>query len=277
MGRQNVFKTDSISMGGIVPYAHSVYFLYVNCYYQNILSLLGVREFLQKLEQVGVKNLTYLKYDLQDERVQCLICTDETLGKLIEYIGNSELAIEKDGFQCLVKYIVGQQISDKARETIWKRTYTTFDDVPPEIIASINDSDLRKVSLSGNKVEYIRILAKSAIEKRIDFEKLQKLSNQDVIAELTSLKEIGWRAAEKYLIFSLERENVFSKGDGTIKRVIQWIYNLKELHSVKVLTSYFVNWTEYTMIVSSYLWKAIALGLTQKSFDTVISEPGAST
>lgn len=39
------------------------------------------------------------------------------ISKLIRYIGTSELAIEKDGFKCLVKYIVGQQISDKARET----------------------------------------------------------------------------------------------------------------------------------------------------------------
>ena len=220
--------------------------------------------------------MTYLKYDLRDERVQYLMCTDETLGKLIKYIGNSELALEKDGFKCLVKYIVGQQISDKARETIWKRIYTTFDNVTPEIIVSINDSDLRKVGLSGHKVEYIRILAKSIIEKRIDFEKLQNLSNHDIIAELTSLKGIGRWTAEMYLIFSLGRENVFSKGDGTIKRVIQWMYNLKELPSVNVLTRYFVNWMEYSTIVSSYLWKAIALGLTQKPFDTVINEQGAS-
>lgn len=65
--------------------------------------------------------MIYLKYDLEDERVQYLIQTDVALGKLIQHIGTSELAIEKDGFRCLVKYIIGQQISDKARETIWQR------------------------------------------------------------------------------------------------------------------------------------------------------------
>lgn len=70
---------------------------------------------------MSVKNMDYLKYDLNDERVQYLIRTDVALGKLIQYIGTSELVIEKDGFRCLVKYIVGQQISDKARETIWQR------------------------------------------------------------------------------------------------------------------------------------------------------------
>ena len=62
--------------------------------------------------------MIYLKYDLNDEKVKYLIQSDENLGKLIKYIGSSELAIEEDSFKCLVKYIIGQQISDKARETI---------------------------------------------------------------------------------------------------------------------------------------------------------------
>ena len=69
-----------------------------------------------------------------------------------------------------------------------------------------------------------------------------------------------------YLIFSLGRENVLSKGDGTIKRTIQWMYDLDTPPSTKEVARYFSNWTEYATIVSSYLWKSIALGLTQKPF-----------
>jgi len=223
---------------------------------------------------LSVKDMIYLKYDLNDERVQYLIRTDETLGKLIRYIGTSELAIEKDGFKCLVKYIVGQQISDKARETIWQRICTTFGNLAPDIMLSTSDSDLRRVGLSGSKVEYIKTLAEGIIEKRIDFEVFQTLSNKEIITELTALKGIGQWTAEMYLIFSLGRENVLSKGDGTIRRTIQWMYDLKELPSSKVLAEHFFNWTEYATIVSSYLWKAIALGLTQKSVNEAISRQG---
>lgn len=214
----------------------------------------------------------YLKYDLNDVRVQYLIRTDETLGKLIRYIGTSELAIEKDGFKCLVKYIVGQQISDKARETIWQRICTNFGNVSPDIILSISNSDLLCVGLSGRKVEYIKTLAEAIIEKRIDFEVFQTLSNKEIITELTAIKGIGQWTAEMYLIFSLGRVNVLSKGDGTIRRTIQWMYALEELPSSKVLAEHFVNWADYATIVSSYLWKSIALGLIQKSFDEAILE-----
>lgn len=101
--------------------------------------------------------MIYLKYDLEDERVQYLIQTDVALGKLIQHIGTSELAIEKDGFRCLVKYIIGQQISDKARETIWQRLCNTLDQVTPDVTLLTNDSILRGIGLSSRKVEYIKI------------------------------------------------------------------------------------------------------------------------
>lgn len=219
-----------------------------------------------------MEEMIYFKYDLNNDKVQYLIRSDETLGKLIKYIGTSEIAIEKDGFKCIVKYIIGQQISDKARETIWQRLYTTFGKITPNNILSISDNNLRELGLSGRKVNYIKTLAKSIIEKRIDYEEFQTLSNENIITKLTALEGIGRWTAEMYLIFSLGRENVLSKGDGTIRRTIQWMYNLNEPPSQELLLKYFSNWTEYATIVSSYLWKSIELGLTKQSFAKVISE-----
>lgn len=210
--------------------------------------------------------MIYLKYDLEDERVQYLIQTDVALGKLIQHIGTSELAIEKDGFRCLVKYIIGQQISDKARETIWQRLCNTLDQVTPDVTLLTNDSILRGIGLSSRKVEYIKILATAIVTGRIDFEKFSSLKNEEIIAKLITLKGIGRWTAEMYLIFSMGRENVLSKGDGTIRRSIQWMYNLDALPSTKEVAEYFSKWTEYATIVSSYFWKSIALGLTQKPF-----------
>ena len=211
-----------------------------------------------------------LQYDLCDDRVQYLMCADETLGKLIRYIGTCKLEIEEDGFRCLVKYIVGQQISDKARETIWKRLCIRADDITPFIMLSTSHNDLRDIGLSGRKVGYIKALSESILEKHIDFDEFKFLPNERIISKLTALQGIGQWTAEMYLIFSLGRENVLSKGDGTIKRAIQWMYDLSELPSPQVLTAYFINCTEYATIVSAYLWESIALGLTKQAFSAVI-------
>ena len=212
-----------------------------------------------------------LHYDLDNEKVKYLISTDEKLGKLIRYINKTELIIEEDGFKCIVKYIIGQQISDKARETIWQRVCAILKNITPENILAINDNELRKVGLSERKINYIKILASAVISEDINFYDFKELTNEEIIKKLTALKGIGQWTAEMYLIFSLGRENVLSKGDGTIRRTIQWMYDLEKLPSSEILLKYFSNWTQYATIVSSYLWKSIELGLVQRPFNEIIS------
>ena len=212
-----------------------------------------------------------LHYDLDNEKVKYLITTDDKLGKLIKYINKTELIIEEDGFKCIVKYIIGQQISDKARETIWQRVCAILKNITPENILAINDNELRKVGLSERKINYIKILASAVISEDINFYDFKELTNEEIIKKLTALKGIGQWTAEMYLIFSLGRENVLSKGDGTIRRTIQWMYDLEKLPSSEILLKYFSSWTQYATIVSSYLWKSIELGLVQRPFNDIIS------
>lgn len=213
---------------------------------------------------------TLKKYGLEDYRVQRIINKDERLGRLINFIESSEIKIEKDGFQCLVKYIIGQQISDKARETIWNRLYEYLDSPTPEKIIKTSDSELRELGLSFKKIEYINILATSVFNKELNFDELKYLSNAEIISKLTSLKGIGTWTAEMYLIFSLGRDNVFPKSDGTIKRVMQWSYDLEEAPSSKFMSDCFLGIEDYATLVCSFFWRAIDLNLTKKSFDEII-------
>lgn len=67
-----------------------------------------------------------VKYNINDQKVKALLSTDTHLNRLIKCIRFSELIIEPDGFSCIIKYIIGQQISDKAREKIWNRFKLKF-------------------------------------------------------------------------------------------------------------------------------------------------------
>ncbi len=214
--------------------------------------------------------MSIIEYNLKNEKVKYLIETDKTLGKLIKYVKNTNLVIEKDGFKCIVKYIIGQQISDKARETIWKKVCDNIVPLSPQKVLTISTSDFRNYGLSERKIVCIKSLANSILNKKINFDIFPLLSNGEIVRILTTVKGIGKWTAEMYLIFSLGRENVLSKTDGTIKRTIQWMYNLKKIPSEADLENYFINWKMYATIVSTYLWKSIELGLTKKSFDEAV-------
>ena len=89
------------------------------------------------------------------------------------------------------------------------------------------------------------------------------------IEDLTKIKGIGRWTAEMYLIFSLGREDILSKSDGTIKRTIKWMYNLSELPTSQDIKIYFEKWKGYETIVSTFLWKSIELDLVKNEFSKI--------
>ena len=219
---------------------------------------------------MGTQECSNLIFDLKDPRVQLLAESDDKLGKLIRYIGTCELALEKDGFSCLIKYIIGQQISDKARETIWKRMDMSFCGIDPSKAINVEEDELRKIGLSWRKIEYIKTLAKAILDNSISFDDFKTCSNEEVITKLTQIKGIGRWTAEMYLVFSLGRIDVLSVNDGTIKRSLKWMYDLEALPTASEVKKYFEKWIDYSSIVSAYFWKSILLGLQQKSFGEAI-------
>ncbi len=211
-----------------------------------------------------------VKYDINDQKVKALLSTDTHLNRLIKCIRFSELIIEPDGFSCIIKYIIGQQISDKAREKIWNRFKLKFKPITPNKILNINNSEIKSIGLSERKVDTIKRIAFEIVNGNLKFNNYKLYTNEQIIEDLTKIKGIGRWTAEMYLIFSLGRENVLSQTDGTIKRTIKWMYNLTDLPNQKEVKMYFEKWVGYETIVSTFLWKAIELDLVKTKFSDII-------
>lgn len=158
----------------------------------------------------------------------------------------------------LYRSIVSQQLSVKAADTIFKRFESLLDgDLSPENILSKSFEELRSVGLSGQKAGYIRAIAEVANDGLVDFQKLDMLSNEEVVNALTNIKGVGLWTAEMFLIFTLGREDVFSAGDAGLRRAILNNYPKANIKTKEDFEKFAEQWAPYRSYASLALWYSL--------------------
>ena len=162
-----------------------------------------------------------------------------------------------DVFQALLRSIVYQQLSGKAAATILSRVVALFPDgkPTPEALLKIRTPRLRKAGLSGQKVEYVRDLARKCLDGTIDQKKFPKMTSDEIIAHVTAVKGIGTWSAHMLLIFSLNRLDILPVGDLGIRKGFQIVYKLDKLPSEKEMEKLAKDWRGHASVAAWYLWR----------------------
>ena len=192
---------------------------------------------------------------------------DNTLSTIIKNIGIINLTRHRRYFYALLDAIIGQQLSIYAADKIASRFMDLFDKNPlPEQILDTNDITLRSVGLSNAKVKYVKDLSQKVITKEIRLNKLSRMYDEEIIAELTKVKGIGVWTSHMFLIFTLGRLNVLPFSDLGIRKAVMLNYQLKKLPDEKKIRSIAkkYNWDPYCSVVSRYLWKSLDNNLIQR-------------
>ena len=186
-----------------------------------------------------------------------VLSKDPTIKSLLDKYGDIELSSipKSDYFKHLIKSIIGQQLSVKAAATINSRMLAYFDDNPtPQKLLNCNLDDLRLLGISNRKGSYLQNL--SAYADAHPLEKLDRISNELIIKEVTSIKGIGTWTVNMFLMSALGRSNVRPYEDLTIRQQVKALYELSEDDDVK---EFFLQqadiWSPYESIACLYLWK----------------------
>lgn len=176
------------------------------------------------------------------------LAKDKYIGPLIEKWGSCTIKPLKKSqyFTDLVDAICSQQLSGKAAKTIFGRVKTFLGKITPENIISADTEDLRKCGLSYAKCKYVKDLATRTKSGELEVQKLDKLSDEEIIKELTAVKGIGRWTAEMFLMFSLARPDIFPKDDLGIN---------KAMKKLKLKSS--DRWKPYRTVASWYLWRSL--------------------
>lgn len=196
-----------------------------------------------------------------DKARRILSKKDPILGKVIKKIGPFESHKGGNYFEDLTESIVSQQLSIKAANTIWGRFIALLPGkkVTPENVWEVPDQKIRDAGLSWSKVAYVKDLAKKTMESGIIFEQFEIMTDEEIITELIKVKGIGRWTAEMFLMFAMERPDVFSYGDLGLRRAIQKLYSLDHEPSVEEAEKISLKWKPYRTLACRYLWRSLEL------------------
>ncbi len=189
----------------------------------------------------------------EEEEISALKRRDKRLAALIEAVGPIERTVIPDLFTALVHAIVGQQISTKAHETVWRRMQEQLGEITPQTILRLTPEALQAFGLSSRKAAYIRSAARKIDSGAFDIEALQQLPDDEVCARLVELDGVGVWTAEMLMIFSMQRRDVLSYGDLGIRRGLRMLYRHREIDRAR-FARYRKRYSPCASIASLYLW-----------------------
>lgn len=187
-----------------------------------------------------------------------LSAADPVMGGIIAAYEGETLVGKGDPFLTLARAIVGQQISVKAADAVWNRLESGLGGLvtPPPVIAS-SEEVLRAHGLSRQKAAYLIDLARYFHEERHTVENWNEMSDEELIASLTSIRGIGRWTAEMFLIFHLLRADVFPVDDIGLQKAVWKHYFDGEKQPLKTLRQHGGQWRPWRSVATWYLWRSL--------------------
>ncbi|HWA32083.1 MAG TPA: DNA-3-methyladenine glycosylase 2 family protein [Candidatus Paceibacterota bacterium] len=157
-----------------------------------------------------------------------------------------KLSPSKNHFASLARSIIYQQLSGASAAAIERKFFGLFDPkvlnmkgkrgklLPakfpkPAQVLKLTDAQFKSAGLSGQKMSYMRDLARKFIDGTIEPKKFPKMTDEEIIEHLTAVKGIGVWTAHMFLIFALNRPDVLPVGDLGIKKGFQRAFKLRKL------------------------------------------------
>ncbi len=183
---------------------------------------------------------------------------DPVLKKIIKKFNKGFLKTRNNPFFSLCRTIVGQQISTKAADSIWiKFEKKCKKKIAPNIVLKLSRSTLRSVGLSKQKIGYLKNVALSFKNKSFKIKELKKMDDNSAIEYITKLKGLGVWSAQMFLMFNLNRSDIFPVKDIGLLRAISKNYNISYPPSNRFLDKISKLHSGYRSVFTWYMWRSI--------------------
>jgi DNA-3-methyladenine glycosylase II len=183
-----------------------------------------------------------------------LALMDEDLRRGLELVRYPKPRIRAPGFETLMSTIVSQQISTEAAAAVMRRVRELLPHMQASDVLRLPPGALRAAGLSLRKVEYVEGLALAMAEQRFDPAQLAAMDDDAAISAITALRGFGAWSAEIYLMFSLQRSDIFPAGDLALRIALQKLKGIDSPLDDKQARALVAHWSPYRSAGSLFLW-----------------------
>ncbi len=175
-------------------------------------------------------------------------------------VGYPAPRIRERGYATLLRTIVGQQVSVKAADAVWRKLEALVGDATdPVAIAAASDEALRACGFSRQKSSYAKSLAEEVTSGRLDLDNLPA-DDEEAIAALVRVKGIGRWSAEIYLLFAEGRTDIWPAGDLAVQIEVGRILGHDARPSEKLTRQLAEAWRPHRGAAAIFAWHHYGAG-----------------
>jgi DNA-3-methyladenine glycosylase II len=163
-----------------------------------------------------------------------------------------------DPLASLARAIVFQQLATRAAAAIHGRFVEAIGGaVTAEAILATEVSDLRAAGLSGAKTASLLDLATKVADGTVPLDDFQALDDDEIVARLTTVRGIGRWTAEMFLLFELQRPDVWPVDDLGVRHGWQLIHEDADLLKPRELHAEGDRFRPHRSVVALFCWHAV--------------------
>jgi DNA-3-methyladenine glycosylase II len=183
---------------------------------------------------------------------------DPVIRKIIKKYKKGFLTTRSKPFFSLCRTVVGQQVSVASADSIWSKfSKKCKGNIKPRVVLKISSRNLKSAGLSRQKISYLKIIARAFENKSFNVREIKKMDDAKAIEYITKLKGLGVWSAEMFLMFNLNRQDIFPTKDIGLLRAISKNYKTTYPPSKRFLDKISNLHLGYRTVLTWYMWRSI--------------------
>ena len=184
-----------------------------------------------------------------------LAARDELLAGIHAKYGDPPLWQRATGFPTLVHIILEQQVSLKSAKSMLVRLEGAIQPFTPERFVELGDAHLRGLGVTRQKAAYLIDLSASIVNGQLNFEKLTRMSDDEVRIALTRIKGVGSWSADVYLLMAMRRADIWPAGDLALAVAMKELMGLAARPGPLELEQWAEQWRPHRAVAARMLWQ----------------------